>query len=245
MPGFFVTGTDTGCGKTEVSLGLMAALQSSGLNVLGMKPVASGCRQEAAGLRNEDAMRLQAQCSAQTPYALVNPYAFALPIAPHIAATEAGVEISLARIEEAYWTLADAADRVIVEGVGGWLVPLGPELFVSDIPKTLGLPVILVVGLKLGCLNHALLSMESIRLTGGVLIGWVANTIDPDMLYRDANLATLAAMIEAPCLGVVPRLADPDPLELAEYLHPELIDLQPRHTARLATTTTRTRHRGP
>ncbi len=245
MPGFFVTGTDTDCGKTEISLGLMAALQTTGSSVLGMKPVASGCRQEPTGLRNQDAVRLLAQGSSEAPYALVNPYAFALPVAPHIAAAEVGIQISLARIDEAFWTLAGAADCVIVEGVGGWRVPLGSDLFVSDIPTTLGLPVILVIGLKLGCLNHALLSAESIRLTGGVLIGWVANTIEPAMLYRDANLATLAALIEAPCLGVVPWLADPDPHELAGYLHPELIDLQPRHTARLATTTRRTRNRGP
>ncbi|EGV17325.1 dethiobiotin synthase [Thiocapsa marina] len=243
MHGLFVTGTDTGCGKTEISLGLMAAMQASGPSVLGMKPVASGCAHGPDGLRNDDAMRLRAQGSTEAPYGLVNPYAFAPPVAPHIAAGEAGVEIRLPAIEQAYRTLAGEADRVIVEGVGGWRVPLGPKLFVSDIPKALGLPVILVVGLKLGCINHALLTVESIQCTGGVLVGWVANQLDPTMLSRDANLATLAALVDAPCLGVLPWLEAPTPSELAGYLHPELIDLQPRHTAKLATAQTRTETR--
>jgi dethiobiotin synthetase len=243
MHGLFVTGTDTGCGKTEISLGLMAALQATGLKVLGMKPVASGCARGPDGLRNDDALRLRMQGSSEAPYGLVNPYAFAPPIAPHIAAGEAGVEIGLPTIEQAYRALAGEADQVIVEGVGGWRVPLGPTLFVSDIPKALGLPVIVVVGLRLGCINHALLTVESIQSTGGVLVGWVGNQIDPTMLSRDANLATLAALIDAPCLGVLPWLETPTPSELTEYLHPELIDLQPKHAAKLATTRTRTEAR--
>ncbi|WP_296809162.1 dethiobiotin synthase [Thiocapsa sp.] len=243
MHGLFVTGTDTGCGKTEISLGLMAALQATGASVLGMKPVASGCARGRDGLRNDDAVRLRAQGSSEAPYSLVNPYAFAPPIAPHIAAGEAGVEIRLPTIEHAYRTLAGETDQVIVEGVGGWRVPLGPKLFVSDIPKALGLPVILVVGLKLGCINHALLTVESIQSTGGVLVGWVANQVDPTMLSRDANLATLAALFDAPCLGVLPWLEEPTPSELSAYLHPELIDLQPKHAAKLATTQTRTEAR--
>jgi dethiobiotin synthetase len=240
MHGLFVTGTDTGCGKTEISLGLMAALQATGANVLGMKPIASGCTPGPDGLRNDDAVRLRAQGSSEAPYGLVNPYAFARPIAPHIAAGEAGVEIRLPTIEQTYRTLAGEADQVIVEGVGGWRVPLGPKLFVSDIPKALGLPVILVVGMRLGCINHALLTVESIQGTGGVLVGWVANQLDPRMLSLDANLATLAALIDAPCLGVLPWLEAPTPSELAGYIHPELIDLQPKHAAKLATTQTRT-----
>lgn len=243
MHGLFVTGTDTGCGKTEISLGLMAAMQATGQSVLGMKPVASGCARSPNGLRNNDAVRLRAQGSTEAPYGLVNPYAFEPAIAPHIAAGESGVEIRIPNIEQAYRTLAGEADQVIVEGVGGWRVPLGPKLFVSDIPKALGLPVILVVGLKLGCINHALLTVESIQSTGGVLVGWVANQVDPTMLSRDANLATLAALIDAPCLGVLPWLEEPTPSELAGYLHPELVDLQPRHAAKLATTRTRTEAR--
>ena len=243
MHGLFVTGTDTGCGKTEISLGLMAAVQTTGAKVLGMKPVASGCTPSPDGLRNDDAVRLRAQGSSEAPYGLVNPYAFAPPIAPHIAAGEAGIEIRLPTIEQAYRALAGEADQVIVEGVGGWRVPLGRNLFVSDIPRALGLPVILVVGLKLGCINHALLTVESIQSSGGVLLGWVANQVDPTMLSRDANLATLAALIDAPCLGVLPWLEAPTPSELAGYLHPELIDLQPRHAAKLATLQTRTEAR--
>jgi dethiobiotin synthetase len=243
MHGLFVTGTDTGCGKTEISLGLMAALQATGAKVLGMKPVASGCTPSPDGLRNDDAVRLRAQGSSEAPYGLVNPYAFAPPVAPHIAAGEAGIEIRLPTIEQAYRALAGEADQVIVEGVGGWRVPLGRNLFVSDIPGALGLPVILVIGLKLGCINHALLTVESIQSSGGVLLGWVANQVDPTMLSRDANLATLAALIDAPCLGVLPWLEAPTPSELAGYLHPELIDLQPRHAAKLATLQTRTEAR--
>ncbi|MFB1489030.1 MULTISPECIES: dethiobiotin synthase [unclassified Thiocapsa] len=239
MHGLFVTGTDTGCGKTEISLGLMAALQATGQSVLGMKPVASGCAGGPDGLRNDDAVRLRAQGSSEAPYGVVNPYAFEPAIAPHIAAGQAGVEIGLPTIEQAYRALAGEADQVVVEGVGGWRVPLGPQLFLSDIPKALGLPVILVVGLRLGCINHTLLTVESIQCTGGVLVGWVGNQVDPTMLSRDANLATLAALIDAPCLGVLPWLEEPTPSELAGYLHPELIDLQPRHSAKLATTQTR------
>lgn len=202
--GFFVTGTDTGCGKTEISLGLMAVLQARGLRVLGMKPVASGCTRGPDGLRNEDALRLLAQGSAPMPYPLVNPFAFEPPIAPHLAAAAAGIEIDLARIEHAYRALADACDRVIVEGVGGWRVPLGPAHSVADLPPLLGLPVILVVGLRLGCLSHALLTVESIRAAGVELAGWVANRIDPEMLMPDENLATLRDLIEAPYLGSVP-----------------------------------------
>ena len=209
MSGLFVTGTDTGCGKTEISLGLMAALQAQGLSVLGMKPVASGCLTTPDGLRNEDAQRLLRQGSSVQPYARINPYAFAPPIAPHLAADEAGVRIELAVIESAYAALQQAADRVIVEGVGGWRVPLGADLFVGDIPRTLDLPVILVVGLKLGCINHALLTADSIRASGCRLAGWVANQVDPEMVARDANLATLEARMTAPCLGVIPWFEPP------------------------------------
>ncbi|MBK1645414.1 dethiobiotin synthase [Thiocapsa imhoffii] len=243
MQGMFITGTDTGCGKTAITLGLMAAWRTRVERVLGMKPVASGCTPGPAGLRNDDALALQAQGSSQAPYGIVNPYAFEPPIAPHLAAGQVGVIISLPVIEQAFRTLAAAADQVLVEGVGGWRVPLGPELFLSDVPKALGLPVVLVVGLKLGCLNHALLTVESIRASDGVLAGWIANQVDPNMLEQEANLATLAALIEAPCLGVVPWLERPEPREVAGYLHPELIDLHPRHSVRLASTQARSRTR--
>lgn len=199
--GIFVTGTDTGCGKTEISLGLMAALQAQGQRVAGMKPVASGSDWTSAGLRNEDALRLQAQTGFETPYDLVNPYAFAPPIAPHLAAEEAGVSIDLDRITQAFQGLAAAADRVVVEGVGGWRVPLGPGISVADLPLRLDLPVVLVVGLRLGCLNHALLTAESILASGARLLGWVANQVDPEMERVEANVQSLVHRLPSPLLA--------------------------------------------
>ena len=201
--GIFVTGTDTGCGKTEISLGLMAALQAQGYRVAGMKPVASGSDWTSAGLRNEDALRLQAQAGFETPYDRVNPYAFAPPIAPHLAAEEAGVAIDLDRIALAFQVLAAAADRVVVEGVGGWRVPLGPGTSVADLPLRLNLPVVLVVGLRLGCLNHALLTAEGILASGARLLGWVANQVDPEMERVEANVKSLVDRLPAPLLAQI------------------------------------------
>jgi dethiobiotin synthetase len=244
MSGFFVTGTDTGCGKTEITLGLMAALQRRGMRVLGMKPVASGCIHTASGLHNEDAMRLRAAGSAEMPYDWINPYAFEPPIAPHIAAAEAGIAIDLATIERAYARLARNADRVLVEGVGGWRVPLGPERSVGDIPVALDLPVILVVGLRLGCINHALLTADSIQWTGGRLVGWIGNQIDPDMAYREANLATLTERLTARCLGVIPWLQQPAPEIVGAHLHLKRIDRPDRSESSPAATDNETdRHR--
>lgn len=206
MKGFFVTGTDTGCGKTEVSLGLIQTLRWQGLKVQGMKPVASGCVASPQGLRNGDAQRLLVQSSHPVPYDWVNPYAFLPPIAPHIAAREAGIEIDLGRIRHCAVALAVQADLLVVEGVGGWRVPLGPALAVSDLPQALGLAVILVVGLRLGCLNHAALTAESILACGCHLAGWVANQIDPDLARYEENLVTLSALIPAPRLGFIPWL---------------------------------------
>ncbi|WP_295580469.1 dethiobiotin synthase [uncultured Lamprocystis sp.] len=230
MRGVFVTGTDTHCGKTEISLALMAARQARGVRVLGMKPVASGCDPSPQGPRNADALRLQTQGSIAAPYDLINPYAFIPPIAPHIAARRAGVEIRLDTIADAYRALSAACDLVIVEGVGGWRVPLSPTLSVSDLPKALALPVILVVGLKLGCLNHALLTAESIRAKGSPLAGWVGNRIDPELQAGAENLATLAARLDAPCLGVIPWREAPVPDALAGLLHPEWLELVTRFT---------------
>ncbi len=218
MTGVFVTGTDTNCGKTEVSLGLMAAWQARGLRVQGMKPVATGCDIGPNGLHNTDALRLQRQGTTDLPYALVNPFPLAPPIAPHLAAGEAGIEIEADPIVAAYRQLAADADRVVVEGIGGWRVPLSASLALSDLPVILDLPVVLVVGLRLGCLNHALLTAESIRGRGCRLVGWVGNRIDPDMQAADHNIATLAALLQTPCLGVIPWLALPTPETLAGLL---------------------------
>jgi len=218
MKGVFVTGTDTGCGKTEISLAIMEALRERELTVLGMKPLASGCECTPDGLRNEDARRLQAEGSRDLPYDRINPYAFEPPIAPHIAAGRSGVEIELEVIQAGAEQLAAKCDYLVVEGVGGWRVPLGPALSVSDLPPALGLPVILVCGIKLGCINHSLLTAESIMGSGSRLIGWVATQIAPDMQARDENLATLAALLSVPCLGVVPWMASPEPRHVAKHL---------------------------
>ncbi|MEW7980790.1 MAG: dethiobiotin synthase [gamma proteobacterium symbiont of Phacoides pectinatus] len=218
--GLLITGTDTECGKTEVTLGLMHALQGRGLRVLGMKPVASGALPTPRGLRNEDALRIQAQGSTPLPYRQVNPYAFEPPVAPHLAAAEAGVEIAFDPIREGVRGLARQADLVLVEGVGGWRVPLGPDGDLCDLARTLELPVILVVGMRLGCINHALLSVESIVASGLPLAGWVANRVDPGMRVAEGNLRTLRQGIPAPLLGEVPRLARPTPEGVATALDP-------------------------
>ena len=189
-----------------------------------MKPVASGGDQGPSGLRNDDALRLRAQGGGSVPYGLINPYVFAPPIAPHIAAGEAGIEIELSPIASAFRALAAESDRLVVEGVGGWRVPLSASLSVSDIPKALGLPVLLVVGMRLGCLNHARLTWESIRAQGCHLAGWVANGIDPEMRAGDANLATLAALMGAPCIGVLPWQPDRTPQATGALLDPDAID---------------------
>ncbi|MCP3867791.1 MAG: dethiobiotin synthase [Gammaproteobacteria bacterium] len=216
--GCFITGTDTECGKTEVTLGLMHLYQSLGETVVGMKPIASGAQVTEAGLRNEDAVRIQHQASESCSYQLVNPYTFQPPIAPHLAAGQAGVVMTMELLHDRYLQLAALADRVVVEGVGGWQVPLGGGWTVADLARTMGLPVILVVGLRLGCINHALLSVESITRSGCTLAGWVANRIDTGMLEPDGSIDLLTREIEAPLLGVVPPLSNPGPAEVAACL---------------------------
>jgi dethiobiotin synthetase len=206
--GYFVTGTDTGVGKTLIAAALMKQQAALGLRVAGMKPVASGCYPTAAGLRNEDAVLLDQQATARHPYSRVNPYAFAPAIAPHLAALAVGVTIDMGLLVSSYHELALGADVVIVEGAGGWRVPIGPDGLLSDFPEVLGLDVILVVGLRLGCLNHALLTCEAIAGGGkSRLVGWIGNGIDPAFSPRDENIEALRRRIPAPCLGIVPPLA--------------------------------------
>ena len=202
----FVAGTDTGIGKTHVACSLLHALRAAGYSACGMKPVASGCVETASGLRNDDALALQAAGSdASLSYALINPIALRDPLSPHLAAAHDGVEISLAPLRAAFEQLGGDHQKVVVEGVGGWLVPLAPGLLAADIAKQWQLPVILVVGLRLGCLNHALLSARAIVADGCRLLGWIGNCIDPAMDARDENLATLRELLPAPCLGVLPH----------------------------------------
>jgi len=216
--GIFITGTDTGCGKTAVTLGLMQSLQASGQTVLGMKPVASGALQTPAGLRNEDALLIQRQCSREIPYEWVNPFAYEPPIAPHLAAEAAHRPIGIEAIVEGFTRLSAIADKVVVEGVGGWSVPLNDTDTVADLACQLKLPVILVVGMRLGCINHALLSEASIRQRGARLIGWVANQVEPEMAMYEGNLNTLRKRLSVPCLGEIPWLPQPLPVQVCSYL---------------------------
>jgi dethiobiotin synthetase len=198
--GYFVTGTDTGVGKTCVSLGLMRALQRQGHVVVGMKPVASGCSQTSLGPVNEDARQLQACASFNLPYQYVNPYAFEAAVAPHLAAQADGVHIEIPVISNACRQLTAEADRVVVEGVGGWLVPINEKQTMEDVALALGLPVVLVVAVRLGCLNQALLTAAAIHSSGLPLVGWVANRIDPGCEQQDGNIATLTQRLPVPLL---------------------------------------------
>lgn len=192
MKGWFITGTDTGCGKTAVTEALLQALQPHG-NACGYKPVAAGCERTANGWQNDDALQLQAASSGNPSYASINPYALPAAIAPHIAAAQSQCAIDPAIIHSGYKKLSAEYDFVCVEGAGGWRVPLDLDrgLWFSDIPALLNLPIILVVGLRLGCINHATLSAESIMNSGNRIAGWVANTVDADMPVETENLNTL------------------------------------------------------
>jgi dethiobiotin synthetase len=201
--GVFITGTDTGIGKTRVACALLRALRVEGICAAGMKPVASGCAPTARGLRNDDAEALRLAAARDDEYALVNPYALAEPIAPHLAAQLDGVEVELATIKKAYQKLADRADFVVVEGVGGWAVPLSPTLMQDDLVRALKLPVILVVAIKLGCINHALLSARAIDGDGCQFAGWIANMVEPNFSAAAQTLMTLAERVSAPCLATL------------------------------------------
>jgi dethiobiotin synthetase len=200
----FITGTDTGVGKTRIAGGLCAAFVAAGRRVAAMKPVASGCEPTADGLRNEDAMTLLRAMNVRASYAEVNPYAFAPAIAPHIAAAEAGCRIDFDLLDRCYERLALQSDVTIVEGAGGWLAPLDSSRSFADLAAHWQLDIVLVVGMRLGCLNHALLTVESIHRRGLRLAGWVANGIDPAFERAAENHRTLADAIAAPCLASFP-----------------------------------------
>ncbi len=212
---YFVTGTDTDVGKTLVSCALLHGYAAQGKRVAGMKPVAAGCN--AAG-QSEDVLCLCAASNIQADRRQVNPYAFAPAVAPHLAARLAGIRISFGPILESYSVLAAQADGVIVEGAGGFLVPLNESQDQGDLARQLGLPVILVVGMRLGCLNHALLTVEAIRQRGLPLAGWVANVIVADMPLLEENIAALQQRINAPILGRVPYLPQAEAHLVSGYL---------------------------
>ena len=206
MSGVFIAGTDTGVGKTRVAQALIQRGVAAGKRGAAMKPVSAGCVWTEEGWLNDDVALLRAASNVALPLALINPYAFEPPIAPHLAAQKAGVGIDLARIESAYHEIAAHSDEVIVEGVGGLLVPLNAKHSAADIILRLDLPVILVVGMRLGCLNHALLTVEAMAQHGIKLQAWVANQIDPNMREFDLNLASLKQRISAPLIAVFPHL---------------------------------------
>lgn len=214
----FITGTDTGVGKTRVAAALCRALAAHGTRVAAMKPVASGCTETPEGLRNEDALALLAAMNVRARYSEVNPYAFAPAIAPHIAAREAGVDIDFNVLDRAYERLALQAQTLIVEGAGGWLAPLDATRGFADLAAHWQMDVVLVVGMRLGCLNHALLTVESIERRGLALRGWVANCIDPGFERLTENVSTLQSRISAPCLGFFPFAPQADLQELARTL---------------------------
>lgn len=219
MKAFFVAGTDTDVGKTTIAAGLLCAARLAGLSTAAVKPVASGSWHTVAGLRNDDALALQAQCNPPLDYSAVNPLAFEPAIAPHIAAREAGVELSVATLRPGIErVLARGADFTLVEGAGGWRVPLSGRETLADLAVASQLPVLLVVGVRLGCINHALLTAEAIHRDGLALAGWIANVVDPHTSRLAENLATLGKLMPAPCLGTVPWLEDSDASTVAKHV---------------------------
>ncbi|MUV12845.1 dethiobiotin synthase [Noviluteimonas gilva] len=216
--GLFVTGTDTGVGKTLASTTLLHAMRDVGTRALGMKPLASGCERIDGRWRNEDALALQRAGGIDVPYEDVNPFALEHPLAPELAARDAGIEVTLQPILDAHERLRAQADCVVVEGVGGWMAPLATDLMQADLVRALEIPVVLVVGLRLGCLNHAYLTARAIAADGCRLAGWIGTAIDPDMLRADDNLALLTARLPAPCWGVLPHVTVPVPSRMARHL---------------------------
>ena len=204
---WFVAGTDTEIGKTFVACALLHALRNQGFSTIGMKPVAAGTDENG---RNDDVEALLAAASVKAPRELINPYLFAPAIAPHIAAVEENRPIDIERIAQSFAALRPLADALVVEGVGGFCVPLGPRIDAADLAQRLALPVILVVGMRLGCINHALLSAQAIEARGLTLAGWVANRIDSQMARFDENLESLKERLTAPLLGVIPAHSTPE-----------------------------------
>lgn len=206
---FFITGTDTGVGKSFVGAGILQAAREAGLSTAALKPIAAGCEETPDGLRNEDALLLQQQCTLDLSYEQINPVALPLPVAPHIAAVQAGRRLDIDRLVGfCRAVLLKRADVTVVEGAGGWRVPINHRHTLAELPRRLDIPVILVVGIRLGCINHALLSAEAIRADGLPLAGWVANHVDPHMPYAADNVATLESLIDAPCLARIPWQED-------------------------------------
>jgi dethiobiotin synthetase len=207
-PGIFITGTDTGVGKTLVSVALARTLAKHGLRVSAMKPIASGAEHTSAGLRNADALALAEAINVSVPYEKLNPYCFEPPISPHIAAEEARIGIDIGTIRARFDELVRGSDFVIVEGAGGWLAPISRTQSMADLAVVLEIPVLLVVGLRLGCLNHAALTRDAIEAKGAHFAGWIANAIDPELQRQDENLATLERLLGSEPLAMFPFRPD-------------------------------------
>lgn len=220
---FFIAGTDTDVGKTLVAAGLLVAAKKRGLSTAALKPVAAGCEKTDAGLRNADALLLQSVITQPFVYEQINPIALQSAIAPHIAALQEKRVLSADRIVGFCRGSLNQADLTLIEGAGGWRVPLNPRETLADVAKMLQLPVILVVGVRLGCINHALLTLEAIRNDGLPLAGWVANCIDANMPVLEENIRSLAERIPAPCLGVVPWLENAEPVAVAQAFDAEVL----------------------
>jgi dethiobiotin synthetase len=215
----FITGTDTDVGKTVVACGFLAAANQQGLRTAAIKPVAAGCEVTEQGMTNTDALQLQAAASHKLAYQQINPIALEPAIAPHIAAAEAGVRMSASRlVGYCRGVSLMPVDMVVIEGAGGWRVPINSRETLADVARELECAVIVVVGMRLGCLNHALLTMEAIRGDGLRIAGWVANILDPEMPRLQENIDTLKQCINEPCLGTVPRLEDLSPEQVATFL---------------------------
>lgn len=216
---FFITGTDTEIGKTTIACGLLAAAKAKGLSTAAVKPVASGCEKTAEGLRNEDALALWEHCSLPLEYSEINPIAFEPAIAPHIAAQEAMVSLSAVNLLPAVQAVLNkGADFNVIEGAGGWRVPLNDNEYLSDLAKSLKVPVVLVVGVRLGCVSHALLTKQAIEQDGLKVIAWVANIVDPNMSRLGENLLTLHTHLALPCLGVVPHIENINAEQIISHL---------------------------
>jgi dethiobiotin synthetase len=223
MATYFITGTDTGVGKTVIAAGILRAATRRGLRVAGIKPLAAGGERRNGRLWHGDALTLQTASSVRLTYAEVNPVTLEEPMAPHVAAARMGISLEAAPLADHCRRMAEKVpDLLLAEGAGGWLVPLNDRETLADVCALLGWPVILVVGMRLGCLNHALLTAEAIARRGLLLGGWVANSAWPEMRVLAENIVTLAARLKAPCLGKVPWLAEATPESVAGFL-----DLQP------------------
>ncbi|MFT4560728.1 MAG: dethiobiotin synthetase [Gammaproteobacteria bacterium] len=216
----FITGTDTEVGKTVTTTGLLKSIARLNLTAIGMKPFASGAEATKHGLRNDDALQLLKFSNPKLDYSIINPYVFKEPTSPHIAARAAGEEITLDRIVHAFEICQHRADIVLVEGIGGWRVPLSENLQTVDLVQRLKLPTILVSGLRLGCINHTLLSADAILSDGIPLLGWIGNAIDRDYAYRHETIATLKQHIDAPLLAITEWCEGLDINKIADDLDP-------------------------